>query len=103
MLIASGLFQSNELRHIFDTMDDLGDVVTFSENRRVNGTPITFLKPASFGLGAPDVVFLHRHRSAARLSKTRSKDAARLRTPVAAGSVVLNTAFPGSLFIADVA
>src|SRR5262245_8930713 len=47
-IFGSALLESNKLRYIFDTMNDIEDLSVGSENRRIGGTPEALFKAAPF-------------------------------------------------------
>ena len=56
------LLQAHDLGDVVDAVDDVGELPVGREDRRVDRAPEPDLEGATFGLGAADVVLLHRHR-----------------------------------------
>ena len=59
-LLGPLLLEADELRHVFDPVDDVRHPAVH-EDRRIDGAPVPLLEPAALGLGSANVVLLDRH------------------------------------------
>jgi len=62
LLLAAQLAEANELGDVFHSMNDVDEFAVGTQYRRVHRTPEAFFETTHFRRGAPDIVFLDRHR-----------------------------------------